>query len=102
VIRERRKFTDVMDEEVDDEKRIRTSAFADGGYMSEPRRLKREVGTRMDFQAEADALRAMKRDGKEPVFREKPNGLVNVRVGQEVTLKVVVAGDPSPTVQWFK
>lgn len=91
-----------MDEEVDDEKKNRISQFGEGPWNSEPRRIRHEVGTRLDFQAEADALRAMKREGKEPVFREKPDVIVNTKLGREIVLKVVAAGNPVPGIQWFK
>ncbi|XP_021952038.1 obscurin isoform X2 [Folsomia candida] len=101
VVRERRKFCDINDEEVDDEKKNRIS---DNGPWNNAnnRRLRHEIGNRLEFQAEADALRSMKIDGKEPVFREKPNIQVSVRLGQEITIKAVAAGDPAPGIQWFK
>lgn len=102
VIRERRKFTEIMDEEVDDEKRTKMSEYPDGPWNNEPRRIKNEIGNRLEFQAEADAMRSMKREGREPIFREKPDVFVNVRLGQEVTLTVVAFGDPVPGIQWFK
>jgi hypothetical protein len=102
VIRERRKFTEVMDEEVDDEKRTRIMDYGEGPFNSEPRRLRHEIGTRLDTQAEANAIRSMKQEGREPVFREKPLSILNVRVGQELTLTVVAGGDPVPSIQWFK
>lgn len=86
---------------MDDEKKNRIS---DNGPWNNAnnRRLRHEIGNRLEFQAEADALRSMKIDGKEPVFREKPNIQVSVRLGQEITIKAVAAGDPAPGIQWFK
>jgi hypothetical protein len=102
VIRERRKAVEIMDEEINDEKSNKLSEYNDNPWNNEPRRIRHEVGTRLEFQAEADAMRSMKREGREPIFREKPGVTVNVRLGQDITLKVVVDGDPIPGVQFFK
>lgn len=104
IIRERRKFTDIMDEEVDDERRARIVEYGEGPLNAEPRRLRHEVGARLDIQAEAEAIMMSKREGREPVFRERPLSTVFVReFGGDVTISAVVDGDPGcPDVQWFK
>ena len=101
MIYERRRFTDVMDEEVDDEQKNRISNYGDRN-KSASRRLKHEVGQRMDIQAEAEALVMSKRDGSVPVFRIKPDLVIEVVLGMELVVSVVVDGDPMPGVQWFK
>lgn len=70
IIRERRRFTDIMDEEIDDERRERISQY--GAESFAIRRLRHELGTRLDSYAEATALLEAKRDGQLPFFREKP------------------------------
>lgn len=104
IIRERRKFTDIMDEEVDDERRARIVEYGEGPINSEPRRLRHEVGTRLDIQAEADAIIAMKREGREPCFRERPASTVYVKeFGGDLDVSVLADGEPhAPDVQWFK
>lgn len=104
IIRERRKFTDIMDEEVDDERRARIVEYGEGPINSEPRRLRHEVGTRLDIQAEAENIMMMKREGREPVFRERPPSTLYVReFGGDLECGAVVDGEPgSPDVQWFK
>jgi hypothetical protein len=88
-----------MDEEVDDERKNRISNY---GESRGSRRLKHEVGQRMDIQAEAEALVMSKRDGSVPVFRIKPESVIEVLLGQELVVSVVVDGDPIPAVQWLK
>ena len=58
-VRERRRFTDVMDEEIEDEKRQPT--YNDG--YSVPRRVRHEIGTATDIQKQADAYMDTKREG---------------------------------------
>lgn len=96
MIKERRRFTDIMDEEVDDERKVKINAYG------ELRRLRNEVGQHMAVQAEAEAIVLSKRDGKIPLFRIRPSFFIGGVVGQELIISVVVDGDPAPTVQWFK
>lgn len=63
VIRERRRFTDVMDEEIDDERKERINQYGSSDVYS-LRRLRRELGTRLDGHAEAEALIEYKREGQ--------------------------------------
>lgn len=70
IIRERRRFTDIMDEEIDDEQRERINNYGTESYTI--RRLRHELGTRLDSYAEAQAFMEAKKDGQLPFFREKP------------------------------
>ncbi|XP_066949349.1 LOW QUALITY PROTEIN: muscle M-line assembly protein unc-89-like [Macrobrachium rosenbergii] len=110
VIHERRRFTDIMDEEIDDERR-RTSVdkYTSGFIRSRmetcsldmPKRVKREVAARLAVRDEATAIREELTFGKLPFMREKPESCA-ITSGQQLTLTCVVTGDPQPVVQWFK
>ncbi|KAH9631645.1 hypothetical protein HF086_006637 [Spodoptera exigua] len=99
IIRERRRFTDIMDEEIDDERRERINNYGTESYTI--RRLRHELGTRLDSYAEAQALMESKKDGQLPFFREKPQ-LLPVREGENAQLSCFAVGDPKPVIQWFK
>ena len=64
VLHERRRFTDIMDEEIDDERRSRIDKYSaeEGHYV--PRRLRYELSARPKALAEADAVREQKRQGQ--------------------------------------
>ena len=64
VLHERRRFTDIMDEEIDDERRSRIDKYSaeQGHYV--PRRLRYELSARPRALAEADAVREQKRQGQ--------------------------------------
>ncbi|CAH0405571.1 unnamed protein product [Chilo suppressalis] len=99
IIRERRRFTDIMDEEIDDERRDRINNYGTESYTI--RRLRHELGTRLDSYAEAQAFMESKKDGQLPFFREKPQ-LLPIREGEPGQLSCLAVGDPKPSVQWFK
>lgn len=62
VIRERRRFTDIMDEEIDDERRDRINRYGSPETYT-LRRLKHELGTRLTSHVEAEALLSARREG---------------------------------------
>lgn len=100
IIRERRRFTDIMDEEIDDERRARISRYGvNDNYTI--RRLRTELGTRLDSYNEADAMIENKREGYPPFFREKPQTLA-ITDSEPAQLQCFAVGDPTPSVQWFK
>lgn len=88
-----------MDEEIDDERRERINQYGTESYTI--RRLRHELGTRLDSYAEAEALIESKKDGQRPFFREKPQ-ILPVREGEPAELSCFAVGDPKPVVQWFK
>lgn len=59
-----------MDEEIDDERRERINNYGQESYTI--RRLRHELGTRLDSYAEAQAFMESKKDGQLPFLREKP------------------------------
>lgn len=99
-IRERRRFTDVMDEEIDDERRARINRYGTAD-VSTMRRLRHELGTRLDSYAEAEALLEQKKTGSMPFFREKPQ-IQPMQPNMVVQLSCLAVGLPKPNVQWFK
>ncbi|XP_011689401.1 PREDICTED: muscle M-line assembly protein unc-89 isoform X5 [Wasmannia auropunctata] len=100
IIRERRRFTDVMDEEIDDERRARINRYGSADTFT-LRRLKNELGTRLDSYAEAEAMMESKKDGQLPFFREKPQ-ICPVEEGKPAHLTCLAVGNPKPLIQWFK
>ncbi|KAK0180904.1 hypothetical protein PV327_003237 [Microctonus hyperodae] len=100
IIRERRRFTDVMDEEIDDERKARINNYgaADCHTM---RRLRHELGTRLDSYAEAEAMMETKKGGNLPFFREKPQ-ILQIQAGKCAQLVCLAVGNPKPVIQWFK
>ncbi|XP_053686874.1 obscurin [Sabethes cyaneus] len=101
IIRERRRFTDIMDEEIDDERRSRISRYGTDDSVTISRRLRTEVGTRLGSYAEAEALIEVKREGHAPFFREKPQTIA-IREGEPNQLICYAVGDPKPSVTWFR
>ncbi|XP_020716206.1 obscurin isoform X3 [Ceratitis capitata] len=101
VIRERRRFTDIMDEEIDDERvRSRINMYSSNDSFS-IRRLRTELGPRLDEYTEAEALIESQREGCLPFFREKPQTLAIVEY-QPAHIHCFAVGDPKPCIQWFK
>ncbi|XP_014485518.1 PREDICTED: muscle M-line assembly protein unc-89-like isoform X3 [Dinoponera quadriceps] len=100
IIRERRRFTDVMDEEIDDERRERINRYGSADTYT-LRRLKNELGTRLDSYAEAEAMIGSKKEGQPPFFREKPQ-ICPIQEGRPAQLVCLAVGDPKPLIQWFK
>ncbi|KAL4084741.1 hypothetical protein QTP88_027657 [Uroleucon formosanum] len=99
VIRERRKFTDIMDEEIEDEQKARISKY--GADIYTLRRLKQEIGSRPTAHVEAEAILESRIDGQPPFFREKPQKLP-IEPDKPADLMCLAVGVPKPLVQWFK
>ncbi|CAG2120818.1 unnamed protein product, partial [Medioppia subpectinata] len=106
-VRERRKFTDIMDEEVSDEKKGLET-------RSKPSRLVREVGTsgyaygqlhHLKREAKANVvagdLSATGTVTKVPFFREKLKDMA-VRENEDVVFSCLAVGEPTPSYTWFR
>ncbi|XP_054712056.1 obscurin-like isoform X2 [Uloborus diversus] len=103
VIRERRKFVDVMDEEIDDERKGLVNTKV-------PRRLYHEIGT-LGFAHEQMEL--LKKEvwkekgsreleiGMAPYFREKIRGMA-MNEGEEIVFTCYAIGSPKPDYAWFR
>lgn len=100
IIRERRRFTDIMDEEIDDERRVRISNYGVSDTFVY-RRLRTELGTRLEEYVEADAMIQTKYQGHLPFFREKPQNTAFID-GEPAQITCFAVGNPQPLVQWFK
>ncbi|XP_043277218.1 obscurin isoform X4 [Venturia canescens] len=100
IIRERRRFTDVMDEEIDDERKARINNYGANDCHT-LRRLRHELGTRLDSYAEAEAMMETKKGGNLPFFREKPQ-ILPIEGGKCAQLCCLAVGNPRPAIQWFK
>ncbi|CAK9822500.1 Unc-89 [Anthophora retusa] len=100
IIRERRRFTDIMDEEIDDERRARISRYGSPDTFT-LRRLKHELGTRLDSYAEAEAMIESKKEGHLPFFREKPQ-IRPIEEGKPAQIACLAVGSPKPMIQWYK
>ncbi|CAH1967601.1 unnamed protein product [Acanthoscelides obtectus] len=102
VIHERRRFTDIMDEEIDDERKARINRYGTE-INRDPavRRIKHEIGSRLDAYVEAEALLEAKQEGRLPTFREKPKFTAMIE-GQDMKLSCLAVGEPQPIIQWFK
>ncbi|XP_024939523.1 obscurin isoform X4 [Cephus cinctus] len=100
IIRERRRFTDVMDEEIDDERKARINKYGSADTYT-LRRLRHELGTRLDSYAEAEAIMETKKDGHLPFFREKPQ-ILPIEEDKSAQLACLAVGNPKPSIQWFK
>uniref|UniRef100_A0A1B6FN80 Obscurin n=1 Tax=Cuerna arida TaxID=1464854 RepID=A0A1B6FN80_9HEMI len=100
VIRERRRFTDIMDEEIDDERKERINRYGSPDTYT-LRRLRHELGTRPESHVEAEALLSARREGMAPFFREKPQ-ILPIEEDKPAQLVCYAVGDPRPVVQWFK
>ncbi|XP_047481491.1 obscurin-like [Penaeus chinensis] len=110
IVHERRRFTDVMDEEIDDErKRTALDRYTAGFVRSRmetcsldmPRRVKQEVTSRLSIYDEVVAKKEGAHYGTAPFLREKPDTCA-ITDGCPLTLTCVFTGDPEPVVQWFK
>lgn len=102
-IKERRKFTDIMDEEISDEMK----GFSN---RKKPMRLVRELGTSSYAYGQLSALRkeVAKHGGVEeegnlqaPFFREKLRD-VAYRSGEDVIFSCYAVGMPEPSYTWFR
>lgn len=90
-----------MDEEIDDERKARINKYGTGDTGYTIRRLRHEIGTRLDAYTEAEAFLESKQEGRLPFFREKPQ-ITAMREGHDLELTCFAVGDPKPIVQWFK
>ncbi|EEC19673.1 conserved hypothetical protein, partial [Ixodes scapularis] len=111
VVRERRKFVDVMDEEIDDEKKGL-------GTRTLPLRLQREVGSlgyahhqleNLKYEAWKDQASRDKTivhefflsAGMVPLFREKIEDCV-IKENDDVVFRCYAVGNPPPQYSWFR
>ncbi|XP_076362329.1 protein Obscurin-like isoform X2 [Tachypleus tridentatus] len=103
-VRERRRFLDVWDEEMDDEKKGVAT-------RTKPMRLHHELGSLGYAREQIETLKneAWKDKGKtretligmEPYFREKIKDVV-IQENDEVVFSCYAIGEPAPSYTWFR
>lgn len=89
-----------MDEEIDDERKERINKYGSADTYT-LRRIRHELGSRLDSYAEAEAIIESKKDGQLPFFREKPQ-ILPILDNHPAELVCYAVGEPKPTVQWFR
>lgn len=106
-VRERRKFTDIMDEEIGEEKKgletrfklmrlvreMGTSGYAYGQLHN----LKREAF----YNVSKDVFSRDVSKSKLPFFREKLKDIV-IKENEDVVFSCLAVGDPTPSYTWFR
>ncbi|CAG9815907.1 unnamed protein product [Phaedon cochleariae] len=90
-----------MDEEIDDERKARINRYGAADRDPAVRRIRHELGSRLDTYVEAEAFLEAKQEGRLPFFREKSH-LTAMQEGKDLELTCLAVGDPQPIVQWFK
>ncbi|XP_067145351.1 LOW QUALITY PROTEIN: obscurin-like [Centruroides vittatus] len=102
-VRERRRFVDIMDEEITDERTGR-------GTRTIPMRLHHELGTTGYAREQMEMLKKeVWKDkgsreveiGYAPYFREKMRDVV-IEEGQDAVFSCYAVGDPQPDCSWFR
>ena len=107
MIYERRRFTDLMDEQIDDEARRARRQFRytnDTGplqYYQPNRRLKNELGVRDEAHTEADAMLEVKRNRHVPFMSDKLRTVV-MKNKESVQFSCLAVVEPQLFVHWFK
>ncbi|XP_071523603.1 protein Obscurin-like isoform X2 [Panulirus ornatus] len=110
MVHERRRFTDIMDEEINDERRRTFVDRYTAGFVRSrmetcsldlPRRIRQEIPSRLAIREEVNAMKEEITYGTSPFLREKPGNFA-ITDGCPLTLNVILTGEPEPVVQWFK
>ncbi|XP_050698180.1 obscurin-like isoform X5 [Eriocheir sinensis] len=111
MVHERRRFTDVMDEEIEEERRKRTmidrqtAGFIRGRMEScaldLPRRGKYEYTTHLSLTERTRVVREGGTSNTAPFLREKPPTTA-IAAGCKAEVTAVASGVPEPVIQWFK
>jgi serine/threonine protein kinase len=96
IVKERRRFTDVMDEEVEIQREARLEAWGrDDFSIYKPAKLMEK-----DVEVEVTTVREVV-DGVTPFFREKPRD-VALTEGEPLNLSCLVSSEPRAAIQWLK
>eukprot|EP00094_Tigriopus_californicus_P003329 TCALIF_03202-PA protein Name:"Similar to unc-89 Muscle M-line assembly protein unc-89 (Caenorhabditis elegans)" AED:0.27 eAED:0.27 QI:0/0.83/0.76/0.92/0.91/0.88/25/216/2842 len=100
IVKERRRFIDVMEEEIEIRREDRLEAWGrDDFSIYKPHKvLQVQEGEEvtMEYTKEREVI-----DGTTPFFREKPSDLA-LAEGEPLEITCMVAGDPKPSIQWLK
>ena len=95
IIKERRRFTDVMDEEMEAQRDARLDAWGKDDFsVFKPKKI--ASGEEVEITTTREVI-----DGVTPFFREKPRD-VALTEGEPLNLSCLVASDPRAAIQWLK
>ncbi len=101
IIKERRRFTDVMDEEFEQRREDRLEAWGREDFsVYKPAKV---LGQMEDGETQELEIAIEKEviDGALPFFREKPRD-VALAEGEALELSCLITADPKPAIQWLK
>merc|ERR1719400_2405559 len=95
IVKERRRFTDVMDEEMESQREARLDAWGREDFsVYKPSKLAEGESVQMSYTREVV-------DGVTPFFREKPMDLA-LTEGEPLRISCLVASEPRAAIQWLK
>merc|ERR1711962_997569 len=95
IIKERRRFTDVMEEEMEIQRDARLEAWGKEDFsVFKPKKL--AAGEEVQITTTREVI-----DGVMPFFREKPRDVALIE-GEPLNLSCLVASDPKAAIQWLK
>merc|ERR1712012_320241 len=96
IVKERRRFTDVMDEEVEAQREARLEAWGRDDFSTyKPAKLA-EGESEVQITKTREVI-----DGVTPFFREKPMDLA-LTEGEPLRISCLVASEPRAAMQWLK
>merc|ERR1719330_80389 len=95
IVKERRRFTDVMDEEMESQREARLDAWGREDFsVYKPSKIAEGESVKMSYTREVV-------DGVTPFFREKPKDQALVE-GEPLHISCLVASEPRAAIQWLK
>merc|ERR1711971_208366 len=95
IVKERRRFTDVMEEEAESQREARLDAWGREDFsVFKPSKIADGETVKMSYTREVV-------DGVTPFFREKPKDQALVE-GEPLRISCLVASDPRAAIQWLK
>merc|ERR1712073_75074 len=101
IVKERRRFTDVMDEEAEKNREARLDAWGRDDYSTfKPKKVKAEFTSEVAVEMQAVTVTEVI-DGTVPFFREKAQD-VALCEGEPLTLRCLVAAEPKASIHWLK
>merc|ERR1712117_707406 len=101
IVKERRRFTDVMDEEAEKNREARLDAWGRDDYSTfKPKKVKAEFTSEVAVEMQSVTVTEVI-DGTVPFFREKAQD-VALCEGEPPTLRCLVAAEPKASIHWLK
>jgi len=97
IVKERRRFTDVMDEEMEAQREARLDAWGrDDFSVYKPKKQMEGESVEMTMTTTREVI-----DGVTPFFREKPKDLA-LTEGEPLRISCLIASEPRAAIQWLK